>query len=217
MTKTFAMMLAGLLALGLSACGGSEATEVETGKAQEEKEASKDAQELSFNADNSSVEWTGYKFSGSKHDGGFNTIDGKAWVKDGKLEKVEVNIDIASMWTDDDDKSPDEDKLKGHLLNEDFFEVETYPSARFVSTSIEEGGEGDATHTITGNLTMKDQTKSIKIPAKVTISDGSLTATSSFQVDRTAFNIEYGSTSLGIAKDKAIQDNVELRLNINAK
>ncbi len=46
-----------------------------------------------------------------------------------------------------------------HLRSADFFEVETWPEIRFVSTSVEP--TGDTTALVTGDLTIKDQTHEV--------------------------------------------------------
>ncbi|WP_137897662.1 YceI family protein [Sphingomonas sp. 2SG] len=50
-----------------------------------------------------------------------------------------------------------------HLQSPDFFDAAKYPTARFVSTSVTPRGGNKAT--ITGNLTIKDQTKPVTIDA----------------------------------------------------
>ncbi len=67
--------------------------------------------------------------------------------------KVELAIDPATVSTG----SPDRD---GHLRSADFFDVETYPEWRFVSTEVSRDGED---WTITGDLTIKDVTKAVTL------------------------------------------------------
>jgi polyisoprenoid-binding protein YceI len=52
-----------------------------------------------------------------------------------------------------------------HLKSEDFFEVETYPTISFVSTSLDINPDG--TGTITGDLTIKDITRPITFNGKI--------------------------------------------------
>jgi polyisoprenoid-binding protein YceI len=47
------------------------------------------------------------------------------------------------------------------------------------------------THSITGNLTLKEVTKTITFPAKVELKDGQLTAEANFNIDRTVWNMNY--------------------------
>jgi len=51
------------------------------------------------------------------------------------------------------------DMRDGHLKSDDFFAAETYPTMRFVSTSITPKGNGAVE--LTGDLTIRDVTKSV--------------------------------------------------------
>lgn len=53
----------------------------------------------------------------------------------------------------------------GHLKSADFFDVETYPTITFVSTSLDINPDG--TGTITGDLTVKDITRPITFEGKI--------------------------------------------------
>ena len=126
---------------------------------------------------------------------------------DGKPEasKVVIEIDTASIVTD----SP---KLEGHLRSKDFFEVETYPTATFVSTSITPVKTDGATHTIKGNLTMHGVTKEIAFPATINVGPKEVTAKSKFSIKRTDFGINYP----GAAND-LIREDVLMELDLVAK
>ncbi len=49
----------------------------------------------------------------------------------------------------------------GHLKSDDFFAAETYPTMSFASTAFTPKGNG--TFTLTGNLTIRDVTKSVTL------------------------------------------------------
>jgi polyisoprenoid-binding protein YceI len=139
-----------------------------------------------FDATNAKIEFVGSKPQG-KHDGGFKKFSGVAEVTpDGKgLSKVTVDIDATSIWTDTG-------KLTNHLKSPDFFEVQRYPKAKFVSTKITTGGKGGATHTITGNLTLHGETKEITVPATIRVTAKNLSIEGGFTLDRTQFGMNYG-------------------------
>ena len=100
----------------------------------------------------------------TKHPGGFKKFKGSVKLEGDKVEQgsVAIEIDMTSVFTDDEE-------LTTHLKSKDFYEVEKFPTAKFVSTKVEKGGSDGATHTITGNLTIKEKTKSISFPAKVKV------------------------------------------------
>ena len=112
-------------------------------------------------------------------------------------------------------------KLVGHLSSADFFDVEKYPTSKIEITKVEElkdATKPNVNSTVTGNLTMKDVTKSITFPAEIKIDNGVITVKADFDIDRTDWNIKYGSgkffDNLG---DKMINDKFNLNLTIIAK
>jgi polyisoprenoid-binding protein YceI len=89
--------------------------------------------------------------------GAFNEFEGSA-VIDGENpanSSASVTIKVDSV----DTRNAQRD---GHLRTNDFLDIETYPEIRFVSTSIQH--EGGTEFQVTGDLTIKDVTKSITIP-----------------------------------------------------
>lgn len=60
--------------------------------------------------------------------------------------------------------SSNNEQRDGHLMSPDFFDVEKYPTMKFQSTSVTKKADGNLS--IIGNLTIKDVTKSIEIPAE---------------------------------------------------
>lgn len=178
------------------------------------------------NTDESSIAWEGYKPTG-KHDGTINISDGKLEVTDGTLTGGEFTVDMKSIVVLDLTDPDQNGKLLGHLKSADFFEVETYPTAKFVVTDVKaidgtkidkskEKGDIVPTHAITGNLSMKDQTKSITFNAKVDISDNAITATTNqFFIDRAQWNVQYGSKSFfDDLKDNFINDEMGITINL---
>jgi polyisoprenoid-binding protein YceI len=88
--------------------------------------------------------------------GAFNDFEGTAHLdgNDPSKSYASVSIDVASV----DTRQPQRDD---HLRTNDFFDVPTYPKITFVSTSAEKLNE--ETFRMTGDLTIKDVTKSVSI------------------------------------------------------
>ncbi len=160
---------------------------------------------LPITSANSKIGFVASKVTGS-HEGGFNTFSGALRLNPAKTEASHLDIDIemGSVFTDSE-------KLTGHLQTADFFLVEKYPAAKFVSTEIKPGGEGGATHTITGNLTLRGVTKTISFPAAVTVAATAVTAKAEFALPRLQFGVAYAGKA-----DDLIRDNVIIKLNVNA-
>jgi polyisoprenoid-binding protein YceI len=164
------------------------------------------ARTYAFSQDGSKFEWVGAKVTG-KHDGGFKVFSGTIQVPDGKIESgsVTVDVDTTSVFSDTD-------KLTVHLKSADFFDVEKFPKARFVSTSVTPGGAAGATHTVTGNLELHGVTKSISFPAKISVSDSEASVDAEFGLNRKDFGILYTGKA-----DDLIKDDVLIKLDIDAK
>jgi polyisoprenoid-binding protein YceI len=106
-------------------------------------------------------------------------------------------------------------KLLGHLKSEDFFNVEKYAQSKFVIKSVKEVKSGEVL--IKGNLTIKGITHEIEFPAKVKNDGKQITTTAKITVDRSKYDIRYGSKSFfeGLG-DKMIYDEFDLNLKLVA-
>lgn len=170
------------------------------------KAAPANAVTYSFDNTSSKVGFVGAKVTG-KHEGGFGTFKGTTKIADNMPENGSVTVEI-----DTGSVTSDSEKLTGHLKSPDFFDTEKFPKAKFESTSVKKGGEKDATHTITGNLTLHGVTKSITFPAKISASADAVTVNAEFGINRKDFNINYPGKA-----DDLIKDEVLIKLDIKAK
>ena len=161
-------------------------------------------QKYQITPQNSKIDFVGSKVTGSEN-GSFGNFSGQVdYTGAPENSRVNITINMNSVTT----QSAGLDK---HLKTADFFDVEKYPQATFVSTAIKLGGDKDATHTITGNLTMHGVTKAITFPATIAVTPDTATVDSSFSVNRKDFGINYAG-----AADNLIRDDVVLTLHIRA-
>lgn len=202
-----------VIASVLTACKSEKKESVET------KEAEKvevNVSELN-NVDTSAsvITWKGTKPTGA-HDGIVLLSDGDLLVEEGTLKAGEFTIDMTSIKNKDMEGSEGAGNLEGHLKSADFFDVETYPTSKFVITNVED--KGDKVH-VTGNLQIKDVTKSITIPATISTENGVTTFKSdTFNINRADFNVKYGSKSFfDDLKDKFIDDMMEMSFTVVTK
>ncbi len=137
-------------------------------------------------------------------------------VEAGTLTQGVFVVDMNSITNTDMAGSNGAAKLEGHLKASDFFDVAVYPTAKFVITSVVDT-EGKLA--VTGNLTIKNTTKSITIPATIATTDGITTFKSeTFTIDRTDFGVVYASKKLDAAlKDKFINDLMEMSFSVVTK
>lgn len=208
------------LALIVAACGAApEGEQVEANDAVETTAPAPEAMAVAVNTETSVINWIGAKFTGDQHTGTINLSDGTLQVQGDELVGGTFTIDMTSMANTDLPDAETQAKLIGHLSTGDFFETEKFGTATFEIAEVKAiDGNPDATHEITGNLTMKDITKSVTIPAKVVVADGAVKAsTPQFVIDRTEWGIQYGSTKAGALKDKAIKDEIALQIELSTK
>lgn len=220
MKRFFALLLLGATAFS---CGGAEGTAVEAEEAVEATTSMTEempAATFTVDTEASTVMWEGTKVVGEGHTGGIPVSDGSLVVAGDKIVGGRFTMNVAGLTNTDLPADKGVDKLVGHLKSADFFETEKYPVAQFEITSVQPVTDMEGvTHKVTGNLTLKGVSKSISIPAKVSMDGGMITAsTPKFTIDRMDWGIEYGNgTIAGLAQDRIINDEVGLELNIVAK
>lgn len=209
------------MAVVLFSCG-PQGDKAATGDALAEGTAAGEAYNADLTA--SVIAWEGTKPDGS-HNGTIRLQSGSLLVDGDEVTGGEFVIDMKSIACLDITDAEYNAKLVGHLMSPDFFAVDSFPTARFKATLIEKlsgeikGADGVLhTHAITGNLTMKDVTKSITFKAAIAVADGKVTAvTGPFVIDRSAWNIKYGSRKFfDNLKDKFIYDEIGLKINLTA-
>ncbi len=168
-------------------------------------------------AEASKVEWYAEKVTG-KHNGIIKMASGDITNDHGKLGgKFVMNMTTIENV---DQKGEGKAKLEGHLKSEDFFSVQKFPTSTFeiISVSPKSGAAaGEANFDVKGNLTIKGMTHEIMFPAMIRFEGSKLMATADVKVDRTKYDIRYGSKSFfADIGDKAIMDEFLLKLNIVA-
>jgi len=93
----------------------------------------------------------------SQTHGGFKEISGAFSIDPAKPETASVEVTIQAASVDTANEGRDK-----HLRNEDFFDVEKYPTLGFKSTAWKKTGE--KTFDVTGDFTLHGVTKSITVP-----------------------------------------------------
>ncbi|MTB51353.1 YceI family protein [Lewinella sp. W8] len=163
----------------------------------------------------SQIIWKGYKVTGS-HEGTIKVENGELTFDDGTFTGGSFDIDMSTIAVTDLQGGMAQ-KLEGHLKSPDFFGVEKYPTATFnITKVVSRGTPGD--YRVTGDLTIKETTKTIRFNANVTEEGGLYVATADVTIDRSDFDVRYGSGSffdnLG---DKTIYDEFELGIKLVTK
>ncbi len=201
----------------LAACNNNKSDKTETSEKQEVLNV--EGQQYTIDS-SSTVTWIGSKPTG-KHTGTFVIKEGNITVNDNNIGAGNFIIDVTSLNNEDLAADPEnKGKLEGHLKSPDFFDITKYPTARFEITSVEPyksdstNASGNFTHLIKGNLTLKDSTKNISFPAKVTVDASSLVASADFNIDRTTWGMNYKGPNN--PQDWFISKTVNVKLDIKA-
>ena len=163
----------------------------------------------------SQATWKGYKVTGN-HEGTIAVKSGELTFEEGSLTGGTIVIDMASLKTTDL-SGETAAKLEGHLKSPDFFGVEAHPTATLTVTKVVSRGlPGE--YRVTADVTIKEATKSIKFNTVVKEEMGAYVATADIKLDRTDFDVRYGSGSffdnLG---DKTIYDEFDLGVKLVTK
>ncbi len=223
MKKSIYYLGSALMAVAIASCG-SNATEA--GDAQDAATGSEAA--VTYNVDGTSVvKWKGSKiFEVGEHAGTINVTEGSLSVEGGNITAGNFTMDMNTLACTDDMPEDKTAYLIGHLRGEEFFLVDSFPTAKSEVTGCEAKAEGDNTHVMSGNLTIKDVTKNISFPAKVTVSEKNVTASGSVTINRLDWNVMYDNDEIEMmstvegweakVKNGVVGKDVEIGIEISA-
>jgi polyisoprenoid-binding protein YceI len=172
-----------------------------------------------ISAEKSTFNWHAKKVTG-EHMGLVKFASGTIDVNANNLVGGNFDVDMTSI-TCTDLTGEWNDKLIGHLKSPDFFAVDNFKTANLKiksSKAIKGAKAGANNYNCVADLTIKGITKEITFPAMVVIKkSGEVIANASFDIDRTTFDIKYGSKSFfeGIG-DKAIDDKFNVKIRVVA-
>lgn len=166
-----------------------------------------EAQDKKIDVSKSIINWTGKKITG-QHEGTIKFKEGVLMFKNNKITGGKFVADMTSL-DNTDQTGSSKAKLEGHLKSDDFFGVYNFDTALLSFKTVTD--KGNNTYTIIANLTIKGATHPVIFDLVV---KGN-TATANLSVDRTKYDIRYGSGSffddLG---DKTIYDEFNLKVNL---
>ncbi|MBO0949013.1 YceI family protein [Fibrella forsythiae] len=203
------LILAGFAALALTATTAFTGPGKSTTKAVAPK-----ATTYKIDAAKSTLSWNGKKVTG-EHSGNIKVQDGAFVVDGSKVTGGQFTFDMNSITCTDLTDKGYNDKFIGHMKSEDFFNTAKFPTSTFKITKVTpKGGE---LYDITGNMTIKGITNAVTFPATVKVAGNQITATGKATLDRTKYDIRYGSKSFfENIGDKAIYDDFTVDMKLAA-
>jgi len=146
--------------------------------------------------------------------GKFKTFDGNFQFDPNHLHlsKADFTISVKSVSTDDS-------KRDNHLQSADFFDAKSYPNMSFKSTKIEK--KSDKEFLVHGKLTIKDKTKDVVLPMKITgemehpMMKGTiiLGVVIDTTINRTDFGVGTGSWAATMVVGDEVRIHIPMELN----
>lgn len=207
MKKILFVLLLGLGLVTLSACGT---------KTEEVKEVKNESVSLTdgtyqINTTSSQLTWKASKVVGKSHTGTLAIKSGNLIITNSNLSGGNLLLDMKSMVDSENTLT-----LIKHLNSADFFATETYPEANLAITSVARTPEAGL-YAVNGDLTLKGKTAPISFNLRLAQSANKVAAVSELKLDRTTWDIRYGSgkffQNLG---DNIIKDEIELSVALEA-
>lgn len=205
----------GILTVFLVACSnGPSGTKLESS---DSKLSAANGDGIIYTVDtaNSIIEWEGAKLTYAHH--GYISISEGSITMDGdEITGGKFSIDMNSIVNLDVEDEEKNAMLVGHLKSADFFETENFPMATFEITSAKKLEA--SSYEISGNLTLKGTSRGITFVSDVVVDGNSLSATTAqFVIDRSEWNVRYGSTSFfDDLKDDFIKNEIGLVIKLKA-
>ncbi len=163
------------------------------------------AQGKKIDVSKSTINWLAKKVTG-EHSGTVNFNAGALIFKGKKLVGGTFSVNMTSL-TSTDLTGEYQGKLNGHLKSDEFFATEKFPTATLEFKKVTAKANG--IYSVIADLTIKRKTNPITFDLTTTAN----TANSTFMVDRTKYDIKYGSKSFFESiGDKAIDNEFELKV-----
>jgi len=156
----------------------------------------------------SQITWTGREVSTSSHYGTLDFVSGNFEISNGAIVNGEFIVDMTSI-NNQDMEGDSKARLESHLKSDDFFSVESYPTAAISINSSELISDGK--WNVSADLSIKGFTHPVNFEM-ISSEDG---WSANLVFDRSKYDVRFRSGSffenLG---DKLIYDNIELSINL---
>lgn len=163
---------------------------------------------ISIDTEKSIINWLGSKLMGfSNHYGTVKFLDGTLVKTKDKITGGTFIVDMNTIANIDGGYN---EGLVDHLKNDHFFDVFNHPTAILVMTEVH---YTDATHIdVKAELTIKDITKPIAFKGVLDFERKEMIT--SFVIDRTNWEIMYGTANETDVRDYVISNDIEFKVQV---
>ena len=178
-------------------------------KAEETEVAASTAYTVDVTA--SSVEWNGEVVGVYGHNGTVKLASGTVEVADSQIVGGTFTIDMTSIWPTDSASYKDQDggratDLVGHLTTDDFFGIDSFPTATFEIVTA-------TTDKVSGKLTVKGVTVDEELEiTNMTVSESGVSFTGTLVFDRQ----KHGVSWKHFVKDYVLSDDITITFTVVA-
>ena len=200
-TMKTTLFTAAAAALVLASCGNSAEEVVAT-----------ETQSYTVDAAASSVEWKGEVIGVYGHNGTVKLASGTVEIADSVITGGTFTIDMTSIWPTDSASYKDQDggratDLVAHLTTDDFFGIDSFPTATFEVVSAE------GLDKVNGKLTVKGVTVDEQLEiSNLQVSEAGATFTGTLVFDRQ----KHGVSWKHFVKDYVLSDDITITFTVVA-
>lgn len=169
--------------------------------------------------DSTRIDWEGRKtlIVDYKDTGTLRLASGEVSVSEGLLSG-ELVFDMESISASSTGRNAGEEMLTKHLKSKDFFDVENHKTATLSFENVSASEEDETLYNVNGLLVIKGISQEVNFPVRVYSLSGDLRADGEVALDRTLWDIQFGSgkffQNLG---DNVIDDMFTVSFSLLAK
>lgn len=195
-----------MVAVIMMSCSSSPKQEQQATADETPEPATGEVTPMNVDLESSRVNWKGEMLGIYSHYGTVDLESASLSMQGDMVSEGEFVIDLQTMVATDENYSEDrpKERLIGHLKSPDFFDVENYPTARFVITDVSGG-------TVTGDLTIRGNTHSETFDNVTIQKQGDtymVTGKLIFGRDKYDVNFETG------VQDRVLSDDIEIEVEL---
>ena len=211
-------------AIMLASCGGGVKS-TESKDADSAAKAGTGAQNYQVDVTKSTVQWKGFNSLGYEHFGTLNIKSGMLMLEGSTLKAGKFTMDMNSIKCQDLTDAEKNKNLIKHLSDTDFFAVSKFPEAVFELTGVAAVPADSVGNNsiIEGNLTLKNVTRNIALPAKVVVNGNQVSTEGKVVINRLDWGVNYKREQAGLGeklilkiKDGVVKKEMEISFNITA-
>jgi polyisoprenoid-binding protein YceI len=166
--------------------------------------------DFSVDTETSAIMWKGGMFGVKSHNGSIDLNSGSISLENSSITGGEFVVDMTTIMPLDSNYGEEEhtkEDLVGHLSTNDFFLVDSFPTAKFVITGADSTG-------VTGDLTIRDQTNSEKVTnVVINKTENGVELSGDLTFDRSKYGVQFESSS----KDFILSNDIILTFKVVAQ